>query len=75
MKESHLRSIIKSLSWRIAATLTTMLIAYFIIGDHEIAIKIGGIEVVVKLLIYYLHERLWLLFPTGTIRKLYNLFK
>jgi uncharacterized membrane protein len=75
MKESHLRSIIKSLSWRITATLTTMLIAYFITGDHEIAIKIGGIEVVVKLLIYYLHERLWVLLPVGTIRKLYSLLK
>jgi uncharacterized membrane protein len=75
MKETHLRSIIKSLSWRITATITTMLIAYLITGNYEIAIKIGGIEVFLKLLIYYLHERLWLLLPVGTIRKLYSLLK
>jgi len=75
MKESRLRSILKSISWRITATITTMLIAYFITGNHEIAIKIGGIEVLVKLLIYYFHERLWLTLPIGTIRKAYNFFK
>ena len=75
MKETHLRSILKSLSWRITATITTICIAYFITGDTSIAIKIGGIEVVLKLLIYYFHERLWLLLPTGTIRKVYKIFK
>ena len=75
MKDSHLRSILKSLSWRITATVTTILIAYIITGNYEVAIKIGGIEVIVKLLIYYFHERLWLLMPLGSVRKIYKVFK
>ncbi|MCP4177419.1 MAG: DUF2061 domain-containing protein [bacterium] len=74
-RESRLRSILKSLSWRITATLTTMIIAYFITGNTHIALKIGGIEVFLKLIIYYFHERVWILIPTGTIRKFYQLFK
>jgi len=70
LKESHLRSLLKAMSWRVLATLTTVLIAYFIIGEIEIAIMIGGIEFVLKFVIYYLHERAWQLVPRGSIRQL-----
>ena len=70
MKESHLRSLIKAMSWRILATLTTILIAYFITGQIDIALMIGSIEFVLKFLIYYLHERAWQLVPRGSIRRL-----
>ncbi len=70
LRESRLRSIIKAASWRILATTTTILIAYLIIGEVNRAVQIGGIEALIKLLIYYLHERAWQLLPRGTIRKL-----
>lgn len=70
LKESHLRSLLKAMSWRILATLTTILIAYFITGQIDIALMIGGIEFVLKFLIYYLHERVWQLVPRGSIRRL-----
>jgi uncharacterized membrane protein len=60
--ESHLRSILKAFSWRIVATLTTAVIAFFVTGDITTAITIGGIEFILKMAIYYFHERLWLLF-------------
>ena len=69
-RESHVRSILKALSWRILATLTTGLIAYFITGDVSTAIAIGSIEFFLKFAIYYLHERAWQLIPRGTIRHL-----
>ena len=75
LRESHLRSILKSLSWRITATLTTMLIVYVITGKISFALKIGAVEICVKVLIYYFHERLWQLIPLGTIRKLYSFLK
>ncbi|MDX1409384.1 MAG: DUF2061 domain-containing protein, partial [Saprospiraceae bacterium] len=62
-KESHLRSIIKGFTWRIIATATTVTIAYLITGEVGDALKIGGIEFVGKIGIYYLHERLWQLVP------------
>ncbi len=69
-KESHLRSLLKALSWRIVATSTTALIAYFITGEIEVALMIGGIEFILKFIIYYAHERLWQLMPRGSIRRL-----
>ncbi len=63
-KESHLRSIIKGISWRIIATSDTILIVLLITclyGECSVgsALKIGAIEFVIKLLIYYFHERIW----------------
>lgn len=62
-QDSHLRSIIKTFSWRIWATVTTMAVAYFITGEVDTAIAIGSIEFLLKLLLYYAHERMWLLVP------------
>ena len=72
LKESHLRSLIKALSWRILATLTTGVIAYFITGEIEVAVTIASIEFVLKFVIYYFHERAWQLVPRGSIRRLVN---
>jgi len=72
--ESHLRSIIKGLTWRVIATSTIFVITYVTTGEIKTAATIASIEFPVKLLIYYLHERAWLLVPRGKIRKL-NPFK
>lgn len=61
--DSHVRSVAKALSWRVVATLTTAIIAYFVTGEVSTAVLIGSIEFVLKFLIYYLHERLWLIVP------------
>jgi len=68
--ESHLRSILKGCSWRIVASATTVLIAYTITGDTTMAFQIGGVEAVLKIVFFYLHERAWLALPRGTIRHL-----
>ena len=72
--ESHLRSIIKGLTWRVIATTTIFFITYFTTGEMKTAVTVAGIEFPVKLFIYYLHERAWLLVPRGKIRQL-NPFK
>lgn len=69
-RESHLRSLLKALSWRIVATTTTGIIAFFITGDVMAAITIGSIEFVAKFFIYYAHERAWQLVPRGTVRQI-----
>ena len=69
--ESHVRSMLKALSWRIVATTTTTTIAYFLIGQIDTALKIGGIEFCIKFFIYYFHERVWQLVPRGAIRRLF----
>jgi uncharacterized membrane protein len=71
-RESHVRSLLKGLSWRCLATGTTVLIAWLTTGNVSLALKIGGIEFFAKFVIYYFHERAWLLVPAGAIRKLYG---
>ena len=68
--ESCLRSVLKAVSWRVLATLTTMVIAYFVTSNVGDALKIGSVEVVVKLVIFYLHERTWAQLPPGAVRKM-----
>ena len=63
MADSISRSIAKSFTWRITATITTILIAYFITGNIETAVMIGGVEFFAKMFIYFLHERLWTSIP------------
>lgn len=69
-KESRLRSLLKAMSWRILATLTTALIAFFVTGELDTALMIGGIEFILKFVLYYFHERVWQMVPVGTIRRL-----
>lgn len=71
-KESRLRSFLKGLTWRIIATATIIVIAYFTTGNIEMALKIGGFEFVIKLLLYYAHERAWQAVPRGKVRNIFG---
>ena len=62
-KDSRTRSLVKGLTWRVVATTTTILIVWALTGDTQIALQIGAIEVVAKIVVYYLHERAWQLLP------------
>ncbi|MBO3700144.1 DUF2061 domain-containing protein [Roseivirga sp. E12] len=57
--DSNLKSIAKTISWRIVGTIDTILIAYFVTGEVAMALSIGSVEVVSKMILYYLHERAW----------------
>lgn len=74
-RDSHLRSVLKGITWRFLATATTIGIAYLVTGEVGAAFTIGAFEFFAKLLIYYLHERAWLLVPQGSIRKVFGIRK
>ena len=59
IRETRTRSLLKGVTWRALATLTTILIAWAITGNITIALEIGAFEVVAKIIVYYLHERAW----------------
>ncbi len=59
MHEKSYRSLIKSITWRITGSLDTTIISYLLTGDIKVAISIGGIEIFTKIILYYIHERLW----------------
>lgn len=64
-RESHSRSIIKAISWRVLATLTTTAIVLGLTGRLDTAALVGSIEIVLKLIIYYIHERVWQMIPVN----------
>jgi uncharacterized membrane protein len=51
--------ILKTFTWRIIATLTTTMIAWLVTGDPLIGLKVGSIEFVLKMVLYYFHEKVW----------------
>lgn len=57
--ETNKRSIVKGISWRVVATTTTILIVYFFFDRLDLAIAAGMIETVLKVGLYWLHERAW----------------
>jgi uncharacterized membrane protein len=59
MKSSHKRHIAKSVTWRIVGTVDTIVLSWLITGNPYTGLKIGFSEVVTKMFLYYLHERIW----------------
>jgi adenylylsulfate kinase len=59
MHESHKRSILKGVTWRIIASGTTMTVVYIVTGDLALVASVGAVDVVVKVFFYYIHERSW----------------
>jgi uncharacterized membrane protein len=57
--DKPIKSVMKAISWRIVGTIDTMVISYFITGKLTLAVTIGGVEVFTKVLLYYLHDRVW----------------
>jgi len=57
--DSKYRSVIKTISWRILATFTTMAIVYMFSKEIFISVGVGLVEVFTKMVFYYFHERVW----------------
>lgn len=53
------RSLAKTVSWRILASLDTFVLSYLITGHLIWAGSIAGAEVATKVVLYYAHERGW----------------
>ena len=56
---THKVNLLQTFSWRILATVTTGLIGYVLTGSVEVAGAIMTFDFIIKLILYYLHERLW----------------
>ncbi len=58
-KDGLSRSIIKSISWRVVGTIDTIIISWFITGKPTLALSIGAVELITKMVLYTAHERVW----------------
>lgn len=63
--DSNKRHIFKTFSWRIIGTTDTVLFGWLISGNPLTSLKIGGIETVSKMLLYFGHEKIWYKFNFG----------
>jgi uncharacterized membrane protein len=59
------RSLAKAVSWRATGSIDTFLVAFVITSSPKIAGSVAVTEIVTKILIYYLHERMWAWIPWG----------
>lgn len=57
--ETKKRSVLKALSWRTWATVTTAVLVFIFTGQFALAVTIGLLEVFAKMALYFFHERLW----------------
>ncbi len=58
--DSRARSIAKAVTYRLAGSAATAMIVFFF-GGHNVALSAGagGVDMVVKIGLYFLHERMW----------------
>jgi uncharacterized membrane protein len=59
MTNTIYRSVVKTITWRIVGTIDTIVISYFITGSFKMGVAIGSIEIISKMVLYFLHERVW----------------
>jgi uncharacterized membrane protein len=58
-KRSRQRHIAKTITWRIIASATTFTFVYVVFGDIRAASGIMVMESILKMVLYYFHERAW----------------
>jgi uncharacterized membrane protein len=66
---SYKRHIAKTISWRIIGTIDTVIISGLITGSWGAGLAIGGVEVISKMVLYFLHERAWYKFTKYGLKK------
>ena len=53
------RHVLKTITWRIVGTIDTILIGWAVSGDPMVGLTIGSFEVFTKMILYFIHERVW----------------
>jgi uncharacterized membrane protein len=56
---SRRRHFAKAVSWRVLGTIDTTLLTWIITGSFHVGVMVGGVEILTKTLLYYVHERVW----------------
>ena len=63
--ETRKRSIAKAISWRLVASCITILIVWAGTNHLTLSLGIGLADFILKVIVYYLHERGWSLVKWG----------
>ena len=65
IRNANKRHILKTFSWRAIGSLTTLIVVWIVTGNKIAGLKIGLVETLTKMMLYYLHEKLWYQFSFG----------
>lgn len=66
--ETKTRSLLKSVSYRVFASIVTAFIVYVATNKLLLAVGLGVLDSTVKILVFFLHERMWMAIPFGRIK-------
>ncbi|GAB4364664.1 MAG: hypothetical protein Kow00128_06530 [Deltaproteobacteria bacterium] len=66
--DTQRRSLIKTISWRVVATLITGLVTLLLTGRVDFAVTVGLGDTFVKIFLYYGHERIWSRIRFGQVK-------
>jgi uncharacterized membrane protein len=67
--ETHFRSIVKAITWRAGGTFVTVIVAWLVTGELELAAQIGLLDTVIKIGAFYAHERVWNRLSFGKVKQ------
>lgn len=59
MTETPVRSVVKTISWRICGSGATFAISYTILDDVTVSGTIAVIQLTFNTVLYFIHERIW----------------
>jgi uncharacterized membrane protein len=72
----RVRHIIKTISWRLVGAIDTIILVFLVFyledrstkGAAEVALTIFSFEIITKMILYYIHERVWFSSNYGVIK-------
>jgi len=64
---AHWRSVTKGITWRLVGSIDSTILSWIVTGILKGAFKLGFAEIITKIILFYLHERLWVLIKWGRI--------
>lgn len=65
--DTIVRSLVKTISWRLTGTLCTFLISFIILGDITTSSTIALIQLIFNTVMFYIHERIWNIIKWGKV--------
>jgi len=67
--DKHKRTLIKTLTWRLIALLVTVIVFYIYSRDAKGSLTVGLAANIIKMAIYYVHERVWNRIRFGRVKE------
>lgn len=58
-RETHARSVMKAISWRVTGTVITTALVFLLTRRFVLSLAVGGLEFVSKIGMFWFHERAW----------------